>query len=466
MINSQMTKPQIAQTADDVRSGATTARSLVEDAIRRHEDSDLDAYIVFDAEGARRQADAVDAAVARGKDPGPLAGVTVSVKDLYGVDDLPIRAGTKRELPERWRTEGFLVTTLRLMGAVVVGKTHTVELAFGGVGVNPNTGTPVNPWDASEHRVPGGSSSGAGVSLWESSAMLALGTDTGGSVRIPASATGTVGMRHTTGRWPADGVVPLSTTLDTVGFLTHTVRDTGHVFRLIDRHMHGSNIGNEWGDTLDTPRIGVMEGGAWASCAPDIAAALHGALAELERVGAQLVPFEAPELWEAADRYVAGGLVQPERYESLERHLPGWTPLLDPTVGKRLEAPEISAVDYIAQLRLRRRLSHQLHRRMLDAKIELLATPTLTIAPPTLASLEELDTYRAVNRTMLYVTGAASMLDMCAISLPVGLDKGGMPVGLQLIGASDRDHGLLARAEVIEHLLGTNRERLGTPPRL
>ncbi|MCY4573306.1 MAG: amidase, partial [Gemmatimonadetes bacterium] len=229
-----MTRPSIADIATAVRSGESTAGSLAEDAIRHHEASDLGAYIVFDAEGARRQADAVDAAVARGEDPGPLAGVTVSVKDLYGVEGLPIRAGTRRELPERWRREGFLVGALRKLGAVIVGKTHTVELAFGGVGLNPNTGTPVNPWDAGEHRVPGGSSAGAGVSLWEGSARIAVGSDTGGSVRIPASATGVVGHRHTTGRWPTTGVVPLSTTLDTVGLLTHTAEDSRYAFRAID----------------------------------------------------------------------------------------------------------------------------------------------------------------------------------------------------------------------------------------
>ncbi|MXV95521.1 MAG: amidase, partial [Gemmatimonadetes bacterium] len=264
-----MNHSPIARVAAEVRSGATTARSLAEDAIRSYEASDLGAYIAFDAEGARRRADAVDAAVARGEDPGPLAGVTVSVKDLYGVEGLPIRAGTRRELPDRWQREGFLVRSLRRLGAVVVGKTHTVELAFGGIGLNPNTGTPINPWDPAEHRAPGGSSSGAGVSLWEGSAMLALGSDTGGSVRIPASATGVVGMRHTTGRWPTDGVVPLSTTFDTVGFLTHTVEDTRHVFQAIDPLAPGVGSPDTAPDPDPDPdraalaghRIGLPRGG-------------------------------------------------------------------------------------------------------------------------------------------------------------------------------------------------------------
>lgn len=480
-----MTRPPIATIAAEVRSGAASARSLVEDAIGRHESSALGAYIVFDREGARQQAADVDRAVARGRDPGPLAGITVSVKDLYGVDGLPIRAGTSRELPERWRREGFLVRALRRCGAVIVGKTHTVELAFGGVGLNPNTGTPVNPWDAERHRVPGGSSSGAGVSLWEGSARIALGSDTGGSVRIPAAATGVVGHRQTTGRWPTTGVVPLSTTLDTVGLLTHTAADSRYAFGITDRlagHVppagmvvpgaadssapsRGSRAAREAG--VAGLRIGIPRRGLWEETEPGVASVAHRALADLEAAGAELLEFDAPELAEAGERYLAGELVQPERAESLERHLPGWTSILDPTVGKRLEsAGRVSAVDYVGILRLRRRLSASLHARMEAFTVDFLATPTLPITPPPVDTLSRLDVYRAVNRDMLSGTGPASMLDMCAVSLPAGLDDHGMPVGLQLIGPTGTDHHLLAHAVAAETVLGTNLERLGVPPRV
>ena len=474
-----MTRPSIARIAAAVRSGSALAGKLVDDAIRCHEASGLDAYVVFDADGARRQADAVDEAVRRGRDPGPLAGITVSVKDLYGVEGLPIRAGTRRELPERWRREGFLVRALRRLGAVIVGKTHTVELAFGGVGLNPNTGTPVNPWDGDEHRAPGGSSSGAGVSLWEGSARIALGSDTGGSVRIPASATGVVGHRHSTGRWPTTGVVPLSTTLDTVGLLAHTAEDSRFAFRAIDLLAgheapasggpHRAQAGGDGGSPtpLAGLRIGVPRGGLWDETRPHVAAVARRALADLERAGAHVLEVEAPELHEAGERYLSGGLVQPERFESLERHLPGWTAILDPTVGKRLEsARRVSAVDYVAVLRLRRRLSARLHARLDEQRIDLLATPTLPLTPPTLSSIAELDAYRAVNRAMLSGTGPASMLDLCAVSLPAGLDQRGMPVGLQLIGRTGADHDLLDRAVLAEQVLGANLDRLGTPPRL
>ena len=476
-----MKRESIRSSADLVRRGERSARDLVECAIRRHDASGLDAYVVFDAEGALTRAAAVDAAVARGRDPGPLAGITVSVKDLYGVEGLPVRAGTRRELPARWRREGFLVRAVRQLGGVVVGKTHTVELAFGGVGFNPNTGTPVNPWDASEHRVPGGSSAGAGVSLWEGSAMLALGTDTGGSIRIPAAATGVVGHRHTTGRWPTTGVVPLSTTLDTVGLLTHTVEDSRYAFRVIDRlagaavraTIRSSSRDEEAcargtsAARIEGLRIGVPRSRLWSGATPAIAETVRGALDELERAGAHVLEVEAPELDEAGDRYLAGELVPPERFESLERDLPGWMAILDPTVGKRLDsARDVSAVDYVAVLRLRRRLSATLHARLDTQRIDLLATPTLPVTPPPLAALSDLDVYRAVNRHMLSGTGPASMLDTCAVSLPAGLDEHGMPVGLQLIGRTGADHELLDGAAATESVLGTNAERLGVPPRV
>ena len=441
----------------------------------------MGAYICFDAEGALAQAARIDAAVARGEDPGPLAGVTVSVKDLYGVEGLPIRAGTKRELPPKWRREGFLVRSLRSLGAVIVGKTHTVELAFGGVGLNPNTGTPINPWDGEAHRVPGGSSAGAGVSLWEGSARIAVGSDTGGSVRIPASATGVVGHRHTTGRWPTTGVFPLSSTMDTVGLLTRTAADSLCAFAAIDGLVRpGANAGQaaslgtrlsasrelNAGNGVADMRIGVLaDSYTWDDAQPDVAHVVREALAELEAAGAVLREVAMPEWDEAGLAYLSGGLVPPECIEFLERELPEWGDALDPTVGKRLEAArDTPAVEYVRISRLRRRLSASIHARMDSEGVGLLAMPTVPVTPPTLTELAHLDRYRQVNRQMLSATGPAGMLDMCAVSLPAGLDRAGMPAGLQLVGRSGTDPALLLRSVAVERILGTGPQRLGTPP--
>ncbi len=466
-INSHaMRRPSIRQVASDVRHGRDAARREVEAAIRRHEASDLGAYIVFDAEAARRQADAVDRTASLGEDPGPLAGITVSVKDLYALDGYPLRAGTKRPLPA-W-PEGFLVRALRRLGAVITGKTHTVEFAFGAVGLNPNTGTPVNPWDPVEHRAPGGSSAGAGVSLWEGSARIALGSDTGGSIRIPASATGVVGFRPTTGRWPTTGVVPLSTTLDTVGLLTHTVEDLRYAFRAIDPLAGGDREGADSApEGVSGLRIGVPASRLWTDADSGIVAVVERAVAELGEAGATVLEIDLPELDEAGERYFAGEIVQPEFLEFLERELPEWIPLLHAIVGKRLGAAgKVRALDYVAALQQRRRLSASVHARMASERIDCLATPTLPIAPPPLAVLARLAAYRDANRAMLSGTCPASMLDLCAITLPAGLDDEGMPVGLQLMGPAGGDLALLAQAAAVEPVLGTNLSRLGTPPRL
>ncbi len=478
-----MRERTVQEIAAAVRRGEDSATRHAEHAIRCHQASSLGAYICFDAEGALAQAARIDAAVATGEDPGPLAGVTVSVKDLYGVEGLPIRAGTKRELPSKWQREGFLVRSLRSLGAVIVGKTHTVELAFGGVGLNPNTGTPINPWDGDAHRVPGGSSAGAGVSLWEGSAQIAVGSDTGGSVRIPASATGVVGHRQTTGRWPTTGVFPLSSTMDTVGLLTCTAEDSLCAFAAIDALVRpGTNAEQAAGSATRRPptireldpgngvtdmRIGVLvDSYTWDGAQPDVAQVVREALAELEAAGAVLREVAMPEWDEAGLAYLSGGLVPPECIEFMERELPEWRDALDPTVGKRLEAArDTPAVEYVRILRLRRRLSASIHARMDSEGVELLAMPTVPVTPPTLAELAHLDRYRQVNRQMLSATGPAGMLDMCAVSLPAGLDNAGMPVGLQLVGRTGTDPALLLRSVAAERILGTGPQRLGTPPR-
>jgi aspartyl-tRNA(Asn)/glutamyl-tRNA(Gln) amidotransferase subunit A len=169
---------------------------------------------------------------------GPLQGIPISIKDLYAAEGLPCFAGSSRRLPaDPWEKDGPIVATIRRQLGPIVGKTHMVEFAFGGTGLNSHHGAPYNPWDATTHRSPGGSSSGAGVSLLEGSAFLALGSDTADSVRIPACMTGTVGLKVTIGRWSAEGVVPLSHTFDTPGLLARSVSDAAYGFAALDPCM-------------------------------------------------------------------------------------------------------------------------------------------------------------------------------------------------------------------------------------
>ena len=280
----------VAELAGGMRDGTLSALDLAEAAIENHDarDADLAAYKTWDSGRFREEARIADAALAVGIDLGPLQGIPISVKDLYGVRDYPTFAGSPRELPMVWRQEGPVVRALRGQLATFSGKTHTVQFAFGALGTNPHWGTPRNPWDAVDHRAPGGSSAGAGVSLWEGSAALALGTDTAGSVRMPASMTGTVGIKTTQDRWSIDGIAPLSPTLDTAGVLARSVADAALAFSVIDPVVNAdldSFLAGVEGATVGDFRIGICET-FFEACDPGVAEGVRDALHEDELQGA------------------------------------------------------------------------------------------------------------------------------------------------------------------------------------
>lgn len=460
--------PSIAEIVEKLRARKITATALVEGAVERHEalDEKLHAYKHFDAEGALEAAHAADRRLAEGNAP-PLCGIPVSVKDLYGVQDMPTFAGSARQLPaEPWSEDAWLVARLREAGAVFMGKTHTVEFAYGGVGMNPHWGTPWNPWDPEVARIPGGSSCGAGVSLWEGSALIALGSDTGGSVRIPAAFTGVVGHKTTKGLWPTDGVTQLSSTFDTVGALTRTVADSVYFYGSVDP---------KWGDprplvdaleatSMEGLRVRIPECIIWEDCQPDIKDVLESALEELEAAGAELSRSVGTMLDDAYSHYMSCGITKAEIRAWLDEHLPAWIPILHPTVGARTEDP--LALDSEAY-----RNAHAKQRRMaaladtLFDDADVLALPgNLITAPPIEGLAEDLSAYGKVNKATLHPTSPVNLLELCAISLPVGLDEAGMPVGLQLVARGGDDETLLGVALAVERTLGTAIERFGPPP--
>src|SRR5262245_32277972 len=281
----------LIEIAQALRDKEVTAQELVEAAIDRHKrfGEKLHAYSQWAPEQARLIAQAADAAFAAGVSVGPLQGIPVSIKDLFAASGYPCFAGSSRRLPaDTWEQDGPLVATLRRQIGVIMGKTHMVEFAFGGTGYNAHWGAPYNPWDASAHRAPGGSSSGAGVSLLEGSALLAFGSDTAGSVRIPASMTGTVGLKVTLGRWSTEGVVPLSTTFDTPGLLARSVSDVAYGFAALD--AAGIDpvgfIARAGARDLAGVRIGVGDPFLWRDCDPGIAETVQEAVDALVRDGA------------------------------------------------------------------------------------------------------------------------------------------------------------------------------------
>lgn len=460
----------IREMAQGLRAGRLTAEGLLDAIEDRHEavGRRLNAYRTWDGQGARLQARAADAALAGGIDLGVLQGLPVSAKDIFGVAGLPIYAGSPRRLPPRFEVEGPVVRALRRGLAVITGKTHTVEFAFGALGTNPHGGSPWNPWDARVQRACGGSSCGAGVSLAWGAAVVALGSDTGGSIRNPASFTGTVGLKITLGRWSAEGIVPLSPTFDTPGPLTRSVEDAVMAFGVIDPRWNGDAEGlyrQVGGLDLAGVRLGLPEAMFWEDCGPGIAEAAKSAVDDLVARGASLVPVHLPEAAEAAQCFIDGQLFGVEGLPFLEDELPEWLDTMDPNVRDRMEpARRIDAITYYRQLRKLRRLSAQAAERM--AEIDALVVPAMPITAPALSEIDTPESYQKLNGFAGRNNRPANMLGQCALSMPVALDPAGLPTGLMFIARPNQEERLLAVALAAERVLGTARQRLGRPPAL
>lgn len=448
-----------------LRSGTLKATELVEAcagrfAARGEHDH---AYLTWNGEAARKTAEATDAVVAAGGDAGPLMGVPVAIKDIYAVPGMPTYAGSSRPLPERWERPGPMISALLRQLPSVMGKTHTVEFAFGGLGTNAHWGAPRNPWDTARHRVPGGSSSGAGVSLVSGTACLALGTDTAGSVRIPASMTGVAGLKTTAGRWPTEQIVPLSSTLDTPGLLARRVDDLAFAFAALDGELTGRRFRQPHVPELADLTLGVPEAYFWEDCSPGVAEAVEDAIRQLEAAGARIITLDLPRTDEAFQLFQQGGLAATELAAFLNTELPEMVAALDPNVAARIKAAdEIPAWEYVRRRRVIDSLTASAAERL--AEVDALLTPTVALTPPTLESLEPEGAYPKANMHALRNTVMGNFMGLCGLTLPVGKDAAGMPVGLQLLAAPWQDARVIAIGRAIEARLGTSLDILGEPP--
>ena len=455
----------LAAIAQALRDGSLSAVDLTQDCIDAREAS-LNAYREWTPELALEQARTADAAFANAQDSGVLQGIPISVKDLYGVNGTQTFAGSPAPMPPPWQAEGDLISGLRAQHAVFSGKTHTVEFAFGGLGVNSHWGTPRNPWDANTHRAPGGSSSGAGVSLCEGTALVALGSDTAGSVRIPASVTGNVGLKTSYGRWPVSGIFPLSPTLDTAGILTRSVADTVTAFSAIDPHQrsYGPRLAREIARCTPADFVlGTGESTLWDDCDPGISETVDEALKTLGQAGVQTVSAALPEAAPSIELLKVGSVVAAEIDEMLSSTAPQWRETLDPVVSSRIrDGGSISASEYLHRRRRLRELSRSAAERFSSCQV--MVSPTVAVSPPAVEEVQTVEAYRPKNMGALRNTCPANYLGFCAITVPVGLDADQMPVGLQLMAPHGHEEQLLAVAACIEGILGPGRERLGVPP--
>jgi aspartyl-tRNA(Asn)/glutamyl-tRNA(Gln) amidotransferase subunit A len=416
-------------------------------------DPTLRAFVTLDAADARAQAGRLDASVADGAAPGLLYGTVVGIKDIINVAGLPTGGGSlSRAGVEAATADAPIVVRLRDAGAVIIGKTHTVEYAFGGWGINVSLGTPHNPWDLAHPRAPGGSSSGSGVAVASGMVPWALGTDTGGSVRVPAAFCGIVGLKTTYGLLPTDGVLPLGVRFDTIGPMARTVADSALLFAamlgedaatLPDAAMLAApdRLGAEG---LAGRRIGVLDD-ADIVLHPDVAGAFEDTQNLLEKLGATLVPARLPRPMSA---YVSAmnDLIGPGGYAIYAKLAEAEPNLLGAPVRARLLAgrdvpPERTRAEQARQLADIAAVAP------LFADIDALLTPTTAFPAPKLADCDE-----AVSPALF--TRCVNYLDLAAISLPMARSAGGMPIGMQLIVPGRLEVRALAFAAALEQARG------------
>ena len=387
-----------------------------------------------------------------------LTGIPISVKDLYGVDKYKTRAGTPRELPKKWERQGPIIKNLEHNNALITGKTHTVEFAFGGVGINPHWGTPTNPWDKKNHRAPGGSSAGAGVSLCTNTASLALGTDTAGSVRIPASVTGNVGLKTTKNRWSTNGIVPLSKSFDTPGILTNTVKDAIYAFEELDKTSPYNYLSNQKINN-NIKFTAAIDDWFFEKCENSIYTEINCVLKKIEMKNNIKNIRPIKEITESHALFAKGGLAAAEFASFINGEMIEMKNTLDPNVEFRIrDMQSFSAIDYLQRKDLLEEMAESIQRKF--EEFDIIISPTVPISPPIVKELKDPKKYSEANGLMLRNTSPINLLGLSAITIPVALDHNNMPIGLQLIGPAHSERKLLSIASTIEDLLGNKYENL------
>lgn len=435
----------ITELARMLRDGSISSVDLIEQSLARIDAfDDLAAFVHVDADGARTAAANADAALLRGDDRGLLHGLPVAVKDNIDVAGQHTRAGSLLLGDDPARDDATVVTRLRGAGAVMVGRTNMHELAWGGTTDNPHTGRARNPWD--RDRIPAGSSGGSGIAVAAAMVVAALGTDTGGSVRLPASVNGVTGLRPTIGRVSNAGVVPLAWTMDTVGPLTRTAADAAIVHDVLagwdprDRTTRREPVsptaprllarGDHIAELADL-RIGVMADYALVGNQPDVTGAVQAALDVFAAAGAEAREIRVPGVDELVDAQLVVDAVEPSAMhldllrtraadygDDVRTHL---------EIGLRY-----SGVEYVQAQRFRAWFRDGLLGAMQD--VDVLVTPTLpfTALEHGTDSIELDGTAASLTAGNMRYTAVGSMAGMPGLSVPVGLDRDGLPIGMLL----------------------------------
>jgi aspartyl-tRNA(Asn)/glutamyl-tRNA(Gln) amidotransferase subunit A len=443
----------LATLAADLAAGRTTARKLVEDCLAKIADRAGEGARVFihvDAEGAIAAAEAMDGLRAANAAPSPFAGIPVSIKDLFDIKGQVSRAGSRTldDMPPAVN-DAPVVARLRRAGFVAIGRTNMTEFAYSGLGINPHYGTPKNPWRREVGHVPGGSSSGAAVSVTDGMAHGALGTDTGGSCRIPAAYCGIVGYKPTARRIPLEGGLPLSATLDSYGPIARSVGCCA----VMDAVLADEAIAPIAPRPIRGMRLAVPATVMLDDLESAVARSFERALDRLAGVGAVIDRIAVPEFAEIAALNIGGGFSAAESWAWHRALIARKGQLYDPRVLSRILSGEnLSAADYVDLLALRRAIIAGFERRV--APYDALIAPTVAITPPPIGDLARDAAYTKANMLSLRNCSLINTVDGCAISLPCHRE-GEPPVGLMLAAAGGSDRRIFELAAGIESVVRT-----------
>ena len=443
-----MKNKTLAVLADDLATGRTNSRKLVEECLARIADPAGEGQRVFihvDKDAALEAADAIDHLRKANAAPSPFAGIPVSIKDLFDIKGQVTRAGSRAlEDSPPAEADAPVVARLRAAGFVVIGRTNMTEFAYSGIGINPHYGTPKGAWQRSAGHVPGGSSSGAAVSIADGMAFGALGTDTGGSCRIPAAYNGIVGYKPTQRRVPLDGGVPLSFSLDSFGPLANSVACCA----ALDAVLAGDGAAPIQPRPIKGMRLAVPTTIALDELDAAVAKTFDRALQTLSKAGALVEHIEVPEFLDVGMMNAKGGFAAAESFAWHRYLITSKGNVYDPRVSVRIMRGEaITAADYIDLLNARRSLISRIATRL--APYDALVMPTTANTPPRIADLADDKAFATANLRSLRNCTLINMIDGCAISLPAHRE-GEVPVGLMLAATGGSDRRIFDLAAAME----------------
>ncbi|WP_369051950.1 amidase [Kineococcus terrestris] len=448
----------LVDVAADIAAGRTTSRAVVEACLdRAREWAGAGAFTHVFAQDAVRAAEGMDLLLAAGHRLGPLHGVPVAVKDNIAVAGRPTAAGSAVLAGEVPAEDAPVVRALRSAGAVVVGHTAMHEFAWGGTSDNPHTGTVRNPWDLT--RTPAGSSGGSGVAVAVGACWAALGTDTGGSIRLPSAVNGVTGLRPTTGSIAVDGIVPLAWSMDTVGPMARSARDCA----VLTAVLTGSAPSARLHDGVDGLRLGVVDGYSLEHVQAPVAAGVTGLLDALRGLGALVRAVGLPDVEGNLSAQLTVEAAEPSAYHHRWlRERPGD---YGRDVRVLLEAgARLPATSYLQAQRYRAVLREQLLRALED--VDVVVTPTLPFtATPVGATHVEVEPGRPepLLGAFMRFTGLPSLTGAPALSVPCGTDADGLPVGAQLIARPGGEDVLFRTAAAFQAVTGHHLRRPALP---